>query len=222
MWQPQYPTYFPLGESWRLNVPDDYGFLDLVSRARTGEDKALEKLLLIFEPAVRQAVAQELRRQQVDRRIDPADVCQSVFSNFFLGLRNGKFELNESDDTVKLLLVMGRNQVKSEARKLRRQRRDTRREQYGTAESFLESLVDSQGTPSRIVGGQEILDELLRRLSPEERDLAEQRAAGRSWNEIAVGSGADALRKKLARAIQRVTRELRIDSSGEARSDSAF
>jgi hypothetical protein len=73
------------------------------------------------------------------------------------------------------------------------------------------------------VGGQEIIDELLRRLSPEERGLADQRASGRSWNEIAAasGAGADALRKKLDRAIRRVTRELRIDPTGEARSDSA-
>jgi hypothetical protein len=61
--------------------------------------------------------------------------------------------------------------------------------------------------------GRELLQEFHRRLSAEERTLAEQRAVGRPWAEIASehGESAEALRKRLTRAIDRVAQELRLD-----------
>ena len=59
----------------------------------------------------------------------------------------------------------------------------------------------------------ELLQEFRRRLSDEERWLAEQRAAGKDWPQIAAefGGSAEALRKKLTRAIDRVGQELGLD-----------
>ena len=49
-----------------------------------------------------------------------------------------------------------------------------------------------------------------RRLTDEERSLAEQRAEGRSWQDIAAACHGrpEALRKKLERALDRVCEEL--------------
>jgi hypothetical protein len=60
------------------------------------------------------------------------------------------------------------------------------------------------------VADRELLHEFRRRLTEEERHLAEQRSHGRSWNAIAqeFGKPADALRMQLNRAIDRVTQEL--------------
>ncbi len=54
---------------------------------------------------------------------------------------------------------------------------------------------------------------MRRRLSPEEFELLELRGQGREWAAIAAerGGSAEALRKKLARAIDRVAQELRLD-----------
>ena len=51
---------------------------------------------------------------------------------------------------------------------------------------------------------------MRRRLTPEERYLAEQRALGRPWAELAaeLGKKAEALRKQHDRGIDRVVREL--------------
>ena len=56
----------------------------------------------------------------------------------------------------------------------------------------------------------ELLQEVRRRLTDEERHLADQRAQGRPWAEIAseVGDRPDALRMRLARGLDRVVREL--------------
>jgi RNA polymerase sigma-70 factor (ECF subfamily) len=54
-------------------------------------------------------------------------------------------------------------------------------------------------------------------LSPEERDLADQRALNRDWAQIAAERGAtpEALRKKLTRAINRVAHELGLENADD-------
>ena len=55
------------------------------------------------------------------------------------------------------------------------------------------------------------------RLSKEERRLADLRAAGREWADIAddLGGTAEARRKQLTRAISRVSRELGLDEGDD-------
>jgi hypothetical protein len=55
--------------------------------------------------------------------------------------------------------------------------------------------------------------EIRRRLSPDEWQLLELRNQGHDWAAIAaeVGGASESLRKKLARAIDRVIKELGLD-----------
>jgi DNA-directed RNA polymerase specialized sigma24 family protein len=71
----------------------------------------------------------------------------------------------------------------------------------------LENLADTAGNPSRVVANADLLQRVLAELSPEERTLIEERAAGVAWEDIAAtrGESAEALRKRLRRAIDRVT-----------------
>jgi hypothetical protein len=74
----------------------------------------------------------------------------------------------------------------------------------------LGGFSDDEPTPSRIVSARELLAEVSRRLSEEERDLLEQRALGQEWIALAEqrGTTAGALRKKLSRALSRVVSEM--------------
>jgi RNA polymerase sigma-70 factor (ECF subfamily) len=58
-----------------------------------------------------------------------------------------------------------------------------------------------------------LVQETRRRLAPDERHLLELREQGREWAEIAeeLGGSPEALRKKLARAVDRVARDLGLD-----------
>jgi hypothetical protein len=58
-----------------------------------------------------------------------------------------------------------------------------------------------------------LLHTFQQRLTPEERQVAELRAQGREWPEIAaqVGGTPGGRRKQLSRAIARVARELGLD-----------
>src|SRR5262249_34849398 len=60
---------------------------------------------------------------------------------------------------------------------------------------------DPGESPSERLIGRELLEEFRKRLSDEERQLAEQRALGREWAELAAerGTSPGALRKRLER-----------------------
>src|SRR5258707_871435 len=67
--------------------------------------------------------------------------------------------------------------------------------------------------PVRAAAAREMLAALLDRLDPRERDLAQRRAGGQKWNEIAaeLGETPQAVRMRLSRAIDRVSPALGLD-----------
>jgi hypothetical protein len=60
-----------------------------------------------------------------------------------------------------------------------------------------------------------LLHSLQQRLTPEDRQLADLRAQGREWPDIAVqlGGTPSGRRKQLTRAVDRVARELGLDET---------
>jgi RNA polymerase sigma-70 factor (ECF subfamily) len=189
-------------------VPE-ISFDDLIRRTRAGEDRAAAELVRQFEPAIRRAVRARLTDARLRRVLDSTDICQSVLAHFFARAALGQYQLDQPDQLVRLLVRMADNKLKDQVRKQRAVRRDQRRLEVGTP-AALEQFAGREETPSQIVAGRELLQEVRRRLSREERFLAEQRALGRGWAEIAaeVGGKPDALRNKLSRALDRVSREL--------------
>jgi RNA polymerase sigma-70 factor (ECF subfamily) len=139
------------------------------------------------------------------------DICQSVLANFFVRAAAGQFELKTADQLVKLLVTMARNKLTSYARHQRAACRDQGRVKKAITDES--AWVDPSPSPSQVVVNQELLHECRRRLSEEERRLADLRAAGRSWDEIAaeVGGKPDTVRSRLTRALDRVARELRLE-----------
>ena len=61
-----------------------------------------------------------------------------------------------------------------------------------------------------LVADRELLEELRRRLSAEEQQLADLRSQGQDWTAIAavMGGTPEGRRKQLARTIERVSQEL--------------
>src|SRR5262249_4120842 len=151
-----------------------------------------------------------LRDPRLRRLFDSLDVCQSVLASFFVRAAAGQFDLRGPDDLLKLLRTMTRNKLAKQLQRQRRQRRDERR----TVGAVEERALPGEGpTPSRVVIGRELLEEVSRRLSDEERQLAELRNQGLGWEEVAASLGGtpEARRKQLARAMDRVALELGLD-----------
>jgi RNA polymerase sigma-70 factor (ECF subfamily) len=184
-------------------------FQDLIRRIRRGDQAAQTELVRTYEPALRRWVRCWLLRGSFLRPlVDSVDICQSVLSNFLVRAAAGAFDLHQEQDLRKLLLVMARNKLISLARKEAAGPRQTLDWDRSNADD--RALRSAEIDPAEQTATRDLIQEVRRRLSPEERELAEQRSLGGEWAEIAAtrDSTAEALRKRLRRALNRVAREL--------------
>jgi RNA polymerase sigma factor (sigma-70 family) len=189
----------------------------LIRRVRAGDAAAAAELVHQYEPEIRRAIRVRLTDHRLRRVVDSMDICQSVLGNFFLRVAAGQFDLERPEALIALLVTMARNKVRDQARRQHAERRDQRRMATAGAE-MLTAVADATDSPSRIVAGKELLEAVHKQLSDEERFLADQRAAGRQWSDIAaeLSSSPEALRKRLARALDRVAQTLGLNESGNA------
>jgi RNA polymerase sigma factor (sigma-70 family) len=166
-----------------------------------------------YEPEIRRIVRVRLSDPRLGRVLDSMDICQSVLGGFFVRAAAGQFELDNSEQLLKLLLTMARNCIRDKARRQHAQRRDNRL-QAADGDEILQGIAGGT-TPSQIVANRELLQEVRSRLTEQERWLATQRALGRDWPELAAetGESAEALRKRLRRGLDRVVAELGLEGS---------
>jgi DNA-directed RNA polymerase specialized sigma24 family protein len=186
-------------------------FEELIRRVRAWDQEAAAELVRRYEPAIRRAVRFRLADARLGNVLDSMDVCQSVLRSFFVRAASGQYSLETPEQVLKLLTAMARNKLASQARRQHSQRRDNRRASpIGEGGSRLVAPGDS---PSAAMVVRDLQQEVRRRLAPDEWQLLELRNQGHDWTAIAaqVGGVAESLRKKLARAIDRVAHELGLD-----------
>jgi RNA polymerase sigma-70 factor (ECF subfamily) len=189
-------------------MSENHAFRDLVRRVRSGDEQAATELVRRYESTIRLVVRRRLTDPQLRRLFDSMDICQSVLGTFFVGAAAGQFDLGTPEQLLKLLATMARNKLTSHARKQRAVRRHRPAAPAGDEDA--NQLADSAPSPSQVVAGEEMQREILKRLSADERRIADLRVGGHSWEEIAaeLGGNSPALRMQLNRAIERIKREL--------------
>lgn len=188
------------------------GFEELLNRVRRGDARAAEELVRLYEPQIQRVVRVRLTDARLRRQMDSVDVCQSVMGEFFLRVTLGQFELSSPAELVALLAQMARNKLINRAKYHHAARRDIARQIPITDDS--PSIPGREHSPSMIVARNELLQACRRLLTDDERRLAEARAEGRNWNELAAefGVSPDALRQRHARALDRVAESLAAES----------
>lgn len=192
-------------------MPEASDFQDLIRRVRAGDEAAATELVRRYEPAIRRAVRIRLGDTRLGRAFDSMDVCQSVLASFFVRAALGQYQLDAPEQLLKLLAAMARHKLADRVDRERASRRDNRRVVDGRGE--MPEVASSASSPSQQVAAQDLLQEVMRRLSPEERRLVELRNQGLDWPAISnqVGGSPEALRKRLSRATDRVAKELGLD-----------
>jgi RNA polymerase sigma factor (sigma-70 family) len=192
-------------------MPTERSFRELIDRVRAGDERAAADLVRRYEPAIRRAARVRLRDPRLGRLLDSMDICQSVLASFFVRAALGQYELGTPEQLLRLLVTMARNKVACQANAQRAGRRDHRR--VVAAIDGRHDVASRDASPSRQVAARELLDEARRLLSPEERALLERREQGGDWAAIAdeLGGTPDALRMRLARAVDRVAQCLGLD-----------
>lgn len=185
-------------------------FRDLVERLRQGDHEAAANLVRRFEPELRRAIRVRLTDPRLRRVVDTEDICQSILAAFFIRARVGEFDLTQPEQLLRLLTAMARNKINDKARRQNALKRDQGRNEGALP---LDALEGKALDPMRIVMGQDLLEQVRKLLDEEECFLADQRALGKGWPEIASALGArpDALRKKLSRALDRVSARLGLE-----------
>jgi RNA polymerase sigma-70 factor (ECF subfamily) len=192
-------------------MPQATTFEELIRRVRAGDQEAAAELVRRYEPAIRRVVRFRLPDARLGGLLDSMDICQSVLKSFFVRAASGQYDLETPEKVLGLLAAMARNKLTSQARRQGAQRRGGR---LGAGDGrVLERFAAPGASPSRDVAARDLLEEVRRRLSPEERQILELRGEGHDWAEIALrlGGGAEALRKKHARALDRVAEQLGLD-----------
>ncbi|MBI3407934.1 MAG: RNA polymerase subunit sigma-24 [Planctomycetes bacterium] len=196
-------------------MSDETPFPDLIQRVRSGDGDAAAELVRRYEPAIRRVVRLRLTDARMRRVFDSMDVCQSVLGSFFVRAALGQYDLADADQLLKLLAQMARHKVTDQMRRERAERRDLARlEADGGA---ADQVAGGGPSPSRHAAGRELLVEFRKRLSSEEMELADLRAQGREWADIGAerGQSPEALRKRLARGLDRVAQQLGLDEAGD-------
>jgi RNA polymerase sigma-70 factor (ECF subfamily) len=187
--------------------------VQLFARVRAGDADAAAELFRRYEPAIRRRVRVWLRLQdpRLRRVFDSMDICQSVMASFFVRAAAGQYDLEDPPQLIALLFRMARHKLAHEVARQQARRRDIRRDQGPSPGES--DVVDQAASPSSQLAGRELLQAVRDRLSAEERQLAELRAEGREWAQIAgeLGGTPEGRRKQLARALDRVSNELGLD-----------
>jgi RNA polymerase sigma factor (sigma-70 family) len=193
----------------------DTNFPDFIRRIRAGDEQAARELVDRYEPVIRREVRMRLRDPRLSSQVEWTDVCQSVMASFFVRAASGQYDLQQPEHLLRLLVVMTRHKLSNQRRRSQADLRDYRRLEACTPE-FLDARSQDSPSPSRMVAGRELLEEFRRRLSDEERQVADLRGQGREWAEIALelGGTPEARRKQLARAIDRIERQIEEKEGG--------
>lgn len=186
----------------------EVSFAEMMNRVRSGDQVTAAELMHRYETVVRRTVRVRLLNTRLRRALDSMDLVQSVLGSFFVRVALGQYAVETPEDLTRLLVRMAQNKVTDHVRREQAERRDIRRMADG--DSQVGKAVAGGGTPSEYVSGKELLEEFRKRLTPEERELADQRALGREWVDIAAAchQTPEGVRKRLARAIERVSQEL--------------
>jgi RNA polymerase sigma factor (sigma-70 family) len=192
-------------------MSEDPSFEELIRRVRAWDQVAAAELVRRYEPAIRRAVRVRLAESRLGNLLDSIDICQSVLKSFFVRAAASQYDMESPEQVLKLLTAMARNKLASQARKQYALRRDNRRASaIGEKGSWLIASGDSPSAPTVV---RDLQQEVRRRLAPDEWQLLDLKNQGHDWPEIAarLGGNVETLRKKLARAIDRVVDELGLD-----------
>lgn len=189
----------------------DSTFDELIERLRKGDIVAAEQIHRDYSEQLRRIVRIHLTDSRLRRRMDSADICQSVFGSFFLRMALGQFDIANAMDLLSLLGTMARNRVAHHAKMLRAARRDVRRDVPVAVDDL--DLPVNEESPSQIIASQELITAFFQQLDDENKSIADLRRDGRTWDEIGVSLGrtGEAVRKQYQRTLQRISRELGIE-----------
>lgn len=122
-------------------------------------------------------------------RLDPDDIVQSVFRNFFHAAREGCYDVPPGEDLWKLLLVIALNKIRARGTFHRAAKRDVRRTRRIDGLDPYTLAKENPHGQSAVTFMRLAADEALAQLPPLQRRIVELRIQGYQVHEIAGITG---------------------------------
>jgi len=134
------------------------------------------------------ALARRKLPKQLQARIDPEDVVQSVYRSFFRRLQDGQFQFDEAEDLWRLLAAMTFRKAINVRKHHLRLRRDARREAASTGDDDAPTTIEQLAQPEEgdVDFLMESLDHLLQGLPEICREVVVLRLQGYTIDETAA------------------------------------
>lgn len=194
---------------------DASNFENYLDRLRRGDEEATRAFVAKYEPFIRRTLRYRIARASLQSAADSVDVCQSVLGGFLLRLAGGDYALATEEDLRKLLVAIANKKFLVLNRRETAAKRDHRQT---LSLDHMKNLAVQDGGEKGCIDHAELLQEVARRLKPEEQQLFAWRREGLAWNHIAEHLSEDALllRKRLSRALHRVAVELKLEDEDES------
>ncbi len=173
----------------------------LLEQYRNGQMEASTRLYLKYADRLLGMTSRK-SSSEVTRQVDPEDIVQSVFRTFFRRVDEGHYDVPESEDIWKLLLVITLNKIRTVVAYSRAAKRDGRRTESDLGFDFEQAKVDDRDEIA-LASLKMVIDEILSELIEVNREIVKLRIEGYEIDE----SACQVQRSK--RTVERVLQEFR-------------
>ena len=211
-------TYLPSAQSVldmasNSSDPSASEISEIISRSAAGDADAVQMLLTRYSSVIERELRTQRRFQGLQTRLDPEDIAQSVWRCFFVAIVGGDLAFQEPNQVAAFLTRLTRNRIETQFRKHHAIKRDIR-STINSHEFDHTQSSNANSDPSHVASTLEFLQSVLIRMTPDERNIANRREEGATWEELAneLGTTAEAIRKRHARTATRILNELDPDN----------
>jgi RNA polymerase sigma-70 factor (ECF subfamily) len=193
-------------------VPASDSFVELMARLRAGDDEAATRVFQRFASRLI-ALARTRLQKQIQHKVDPEDVIQSVFKSLFLRCADGQLDVKNWDSLWTLLVTITLHKCGHQVRDFHRARRDVRKEVRAVPHAddsgarWEAEALDP--TASQVAMLAETLERILRGVRENDRLIVELRLQGYTVAEISAQAGrteysVEAVLKKLRKRLKQM------------------
>jgi RNA polymerase sigma factor (sigma-70 family) len=188
---------------------DKATFREWLQRVRSGDPAAVAEFVGRYGPQIRRAIRVRGTGGRLQRVLDSEDLCQSVLRCFFEHAAGATAPAEDPAMLLGWLLQVARNRLREQHRRERTAKRGGERLRE-VDPAALDRVAGAGSGVVAAVADRELLAWLMERMTPEQRVIAQRRADGEEWAEIARGSGttAEALRKRYRRGLDELVKSL--------------
>ncbi|MBY0526906.1 MAG: hypothetical protein K2R98_26165 [Gemmataceae bacterium] len=161
---------------------------DLLAQWQAGDQQAAAELFRRYAGRLI-ALARGQLSAQLNRRLDPEDVIQSVYRSFFVRARAGQYQLPPGADLWALLVAMTLHKLREQVRHNNRGKRAVAAEEPFAGDGLLGLQPEALARgPSPVESAllQDQMDHLMAQLDPLHRRMLELRLQGYNLEEIAI------------------------------------